>query len=267
MNSEAVRVLFFDIDGTTYQHNIHDNPASTKKALQALKRRGYRLAICTSRTLDETVALPTDFLSCMDGMITGGGAVIYDQGKAVAVTEIDEQDTKAAIAYLDEKKIVYRWNTADGECHLNTDSPEHSDIFYYLYLMRPSVQKWEGQRLINLLLYFHNDQEVEDLRRLLPNSFVLQLQRACEITGQGINKEAAMLQLAKHWGFDQSATAAFGDGFNDVGMLQTAQIGIAMGNGCEPAKEAADYITAPIEEDGLAKACLHFGWITEDDLC
>ena len=54
---------------------------------------------------------------------------------------------------------------------------------------------------------------------------------------------------------------AFGDGENDIGMLQLAGIGVAMGNAEEVVKQNADYITADIDDDGIEKALRHFGLI------
>ena len=47
---------------------------------------------------------------------------------------------------------------------------------------------------------------------------------------------------------------AFGDGENDCTMLKMAGIGVAMSNGAEAAKGAADHITASNNEAGVAKA-------------
>jgi len=54
---------------------------------------------------------------------------------------------------------------------------------------------------------------------------------------------------------------AFGDGENDIEMLSFAGIGVCMGNGVEGAKKTADYITADIDDGGIAKALMHFGLI------
>jgi len=44
-------------------------------------------------------------------------------------------------------------------------------------------------------------------------------------------------------------------------MLRFAGIGVAMGNAAEPTKSAADYVTADIDDDGIAKALKHFNLI------
>ena len=75
-----------------------------------------------------------------------------------------------------------------------------------------------------------------------------------EINAEGATKGNALLWLADYLGIDRSATMAFGDGENDLSMLRDAGIGVAMGNGLESAKAAADEITLTNDEDGVAAA-------------
>ena len=56
---------------------------------------------------------------------------------------------------------------------------------------------------------------------------------------------------------DLSDTVAFGDSMNDIEVVQEAGIGVAMGNAVDALKKVADYVTAPIGEDGIYKACEH----------
>ena len=44
---------------------------------------------------------------------------------------------------------------------------------------------------------------------------------------------------------------------NDIEVVQEAGIGVAMGNAVDALKKVADYVTAPIGEDGIYKACEH----------
>jgi hydroxymethylpyrimidine pyrophosphatase-like HAD family hydrolase len=54
---------------------------------------------------------------------------------------------------------------------------------------------------------------------------------------------------------------AFGDSMNDYEIVQAAGTGIAMGNSVQKLKDTADYVTDDIAQDGVWKACRHFGWI------
>ena len=62
-------------------------------------------------------------------------------------------------------------------------------------------------------------------------------------------------------GASDEDVAVFGDGTNDVCMFGQGWLSVAMGNACAALKEKADYITTPVDQDGLWNACRHFGWI------
>ena len=52
---------------------------------------------------------------------------------------------------------------------------------------------------------------------------------------------------------------AIGDGMNDLTMVQTAGIGVAMANAADEVLAAADYVTLSNDSDGVAAALRHFG--------
>lgn len=74
------------------------------------------------------------------------------------------------------------------------------------------------------------------------------LQQAIE---KGIHATSAVL---KKLGISYEETLAIGDSSSDLEIIQTCGIGIAMGNAPDDIKAAADDVTAPNTEDGLAKA-------------
>ena len=57
----------------------------------------------------------------------------------------------------------------------------------------------------------------------------------------------------------------FGDGENDLTLIQKAGIGVAMGNAVESLKEEADYVTSTNDEDGVAAALEHLLGLTESN--
>ena len=54
---------------------------------------------------------------------------------------------------------------------------------------------------------------------------------------------------------------AFGDGGNDIQMLEYVALGIAMDNAGDKVKQVADYITDSVDDDGISNALKHFGLI------
>lgn len=79
-----------------------------------------------------------------------------------------------------------------------------------------------------------------------------------EFTAKGIDKAKALDTVLKERGYSQEEMIAFGDGHNDITMVQYAGTGVAMGNAVQELKDAADYITLTNEEEGIAEALYHF---------
>lgn len=73
-----------------------------------------------------------------------------------------------------------------------------------------------------------------------------------EINAAGVNKGKGLVNLGRMLGIRREEIMACGDGDNDIVMLREAGFGVAMANGEEKVKEAADYITLSNEEDGVA---------------
>ena len=67
------------------------------------------------------------------------------------------------------------------------------------------------------------------------------------------NKGDGLIQLARMLSLKPSQVMAFGDGGNDITMLQKAGMGIAMGNAAPEAKAAAMYVGPANVDDGVAK--------------
>lgn len=75
-----------------------------------------------------------------------------------------------------------------------------------------------------------------------------------EIMAKGIDKAASLDRLAKSLNIKQEEVMAFGDGYNDLSMIEYAGMGVSMANGVEGVKSRANYITLSNDEDGIAYA-------------
>lgn len=109
------------------------------------------------------------------------------------------------------------------------------------------------------------DDSVEAARLVEQTFPALRTPIMSEITGGAdvipahLSKAYGLELLLEHWGIRREESAAIGDSMNDFEMIQAAGIGIAMGNGIPALKEAADYVTSDISEDGLKNAFHYLG--------
>lgn len=80
---------------------------------------------------------------------------------------------------------------------------------------------------------------------------------------KGVNKLNAIRFLLKYLNRDACDTISFGDASVDLPMFEISGYSVAMGDGEQVAKEAADFVTDATDNDGLYKAFVHLGLIDD----
>ena len=73
-----------------------------------------------------------------------------------------------------------------------------------------------------------------------------------EIMAQGIDKAASINRLVEYLGIKQEEVMAFGDGYNDLSMIEYAGLGVAMENAIDEVKIRANVVTLSHDNDGIA---------------
>lgn len=79
-----------------------------------------------------------------------------------------------------------------------------------------------------------------------------------EIMDTGIEKGRALEHICGEIGIGKENMIAFGDSYNDLPMLKSAGLSIAMGNARDEVKKQVDYVTGGNDEDGIAAALWRF---------
>ena len=82
-----------------------------------------------------------------------------------------------------------------------------------------------------------------------------------EMVPHGYNKGPGLKHACDLLGIDVSDSVAFGDSVNDLDMFKAAGFAVSMGNGSDDAKNAADYVTSTLHEDGISKALSYLNLI------
>ena len=254
--------LFFDIDGTLVSFKTHEIPASTIFALTQAKANGHKVFISTGRPpLIITNLGAIEHL--IDGYVTINGALCFVGNEIVRCKNIPEEAVMTVTKDAQEKNygliVVGERDVAVLDPYGEVDRIFRGEIAVdNLHLAKP-LDVVLQQRILQLTPFFKEEYE-RDLMERIPSCTSGRWHPAfTDITAKGADKGEGILALAAHLGLNPQYTMAFGDGGNDISMIKTAGIGIAMGNALESLKNEADYTTTSVDNDGVLGALQHYG--------
>lgn len=271
------RLLAIDIDGTLLNSDrkIAD---STLSAICAAMERGVRVTLCTGRSMPSAVHI-MDRLSLNTPVILNGGALIFDshRRRSLYMRNLPRRVAEDAVHQLRSLScypIIYSPLPESQYFYYDVFDPANPDFQQY-------VDKNSGRahRVDDVLEAIWGDPamvaftdrtdkiralEPELVSRLPETTVTLEIspgnQTYCHVTlpPRGVSKGSGLRELACLLGIDLAETIAIGDNLNDLDMMQTAGLGVAMGNATPETKARADYVTASNNDDGIAKVIDRF---------
>lgn len=280
-----MRVLFFDIDGTLLDHTGR-MPESTRRALLLAKEKGHSLILCSGRSKCAVKQLMERF--GFDGCVCSAGAYIEYHQRIVDQTILKKSQQDKLVDFFEQTGAVYGlqcsenivcpselYDTYEKNFAPGEEEPSESDVpaddnsrlaeedeklddigktFIFVDDIR-SVENAEKA------FYYGANVGVIEAGRILgpefdvrPASYNMPDENNGEISLSGITKSYGIQKLLDYLQMDKADTVAFGDGYNDLEMLESVGFGVAMGNAVEQLKEAADYVTDSVDEDGIYRA-------------
>lgn len=258
-----VRALFLDVDGTLVSFETHRVSDATREALIEAHRRGVKLFVATGRTasnLAPLAGLPFD-----GAVLLNGASCLAGDGSVVSRHPIPEADFERIMAFSEELGFPVVLEMEEG-LFADRLSPEIEEMVRMVELGIPLQvtdirAKFAEGGCCQLCLFFDAGTERRVMEHLPGLVAARWFPTFADINVRGVDKATGMAGFADRFGFSLRETMAFGDGGNDVQMLRAAGIGVAMGNACEEARAAADWVTSSVDEEGIVRALVHFGVI------
>ena len=260
------KILFFDIDGTMYIHKNHEIVKSTQVALRKLKEAGYQIGVATSRCMKELEHLPSFFHEFdFDIKIVDGGSLIFHHDKVIKAIPIDQEDMLILQEYCNKHHIFFRYSTLDNDYYDGIYDNHALSSFFELYLMYPEMKRYDQDDAYNVLIYAQDPKLAQEAITLVKNSaHVVHTDRIIEFTNALTDKSVAIQEACTYLGYDIKDAICFGDGPNDVKMIQKCGYGVAMGNSNPTLMQEADYVCEPIDQDGIYKTLVKLQLIKEN---
>lgn len=253
-----IKAAFFDIDGTLVSFQTHAMPPSAIEALQRLRAAGVKTFLATGRNGDSTRFLMETGL--FDGEILINGQLCELNGACVYENPIGQEDIEAAIAGAESGEFTLGF-LGGHESFVNRVDDYVIEACRYAGMAVPRVAPAAQAREIHIhQIHCYGAPGVEDA--LLSRTANLTAARwspnFADVFPRGGGKDRGLEAMCAALGISPAETIAFGDGENDISMLETAGIGVAMGNASEAVKAHADYVAPSVDEHGVARAIEHF---------
>lgn len=255
-----IKAAFFDVDGTLLSHKTKQVPQSARLALEKLKAVGIRCVVSTGRMIREMDRLPMGGVT-FDAYITMNGQLTLDENRQPLYGMPLEGAVKDfALKLFHERKVPVILVEQD-RLYLNFDCQRVTDVQAAISSKVPPLGNYEGADIFQACVYVTGEEE-QILQPIRDNCEVTRWHPGgVDVIAKGGGKRMAVQRYLEENGIAPEEAIAFGDGENDMGMLDLAGIGVALGNAEAAVKQAADYVTADIDDDGVAKALKHFGLI------
>ncbi|PWC11568.1 pyridoxal phosphatase [Brenneria corticis] len=264
----AYRVIALDLDGTLLDRQKRILPESLA-ALALARQQGIKVVIVTGRhhsaihPFYQALQLDTPAICC-------NGTYVYDylSGQASHTSPLSADQARSVLALL-QKFAIHGLMYADDAMYYQHPTGHVTRTQAWAAslpeLQRPSfiqvgdlAQQADLSHAIWKFATHHADiPTLNDFSGAVEQELGL----ACEWSWQdqvdiaqtGNSKGKLLRQWVEEQGIRMQEVVAFGDNFNDLSMLKSAGLGVAMGNSADEIKACADLVIGHNEEPGIAE--------------
>lgn len=272
------KYIFLDVDGTLVSYE-NELPESAVEAIKTAQANGHKIYTVTGRSKAEMYQYILDI--GFDGYIGGNGNYIESDEEILAHKTLSLEETTAIVDWLHERGLEFYLEANSGLYGSENfqERGESTIQAYTAYKGKDNASEMTVRKVFPEML-FGEDLYRDDINKI---SFILEdyqdyldakaafphLQAGTwggrgetalfgDLALANISKKTAIEYLLEVKGVDPKDTLAFGDAKVDLPMFEVCEVGVAMGNGGDEIKAAADYITDAAEDDGLYNAFKHF---------
>ena len=260
--SPDYQLVAFDMDGTLL-NSAKDLQPGTRRAFEAMRAAGTRIMLASGRPIPGLKKLASELTLGQDLVLAGmNGSIVLDQAtdREIARHPMPLDVTRALIAtakkhhvmvmiphddllLVEDSADTHAQHEAAGNDLTIRDVADLSELD-----VEPTKVLFVGERDVTDPLLGELTRDYGDQVELAYSSPLY-----LEATAAGVDKGSAITDYCQAQGIPLSRVMAFGDNGNDMGMLRTAGLGVAMGNGIPEAKAAADLVTTSNNDEGIAR--------------
>lgn len=252
-----IKIIFFDIDGTLLELGKKEMHPELIDALNLTKEKGIKLFLATGRP---PFVVPHFKGIDFDGVLSFNGAYCYTNDHLIYKNPMKNQDIYTVV---ENAKRLHKAVTLAGvnKMGCNFYDPvleEYFEVANQHICILDEYDLFMNEEIYQMMVATTPNQDDQVLQNTTTLKTARWWDKATDIIPIDGGKDKAIEKVLAYYGFKKEESMAFGDGGNDMSMIEYVGLGIAMGNATENVKKVADYITDSAKDDGIITALKHF---------
>lgn len=255
-----IKIIFFDIDGTLIDMAKKHITPTMLETLARLQANGIKICIATGRA---PMVVPKFEGVDFDAYLTYNGSYCYARENVIFSNPLPTADVHTIIRNASAMGRPVALATA----RCMEANGKDKDLVDYFAIAGETVtvsnrfdQLADGE-VFQVLMGCR----AADYPRILQGTANAKIagwwDRAVDIIPASGGKGVGVRKTLEYFGFDKSEAIAFGDGNNDIEMLEAVGHGVAMANGSADLKAIAEDVCGPVAEEGIYHYCKEKGLI------
>lgn len=269
--TNMIKLIAIDLDGTLLTNDKIISERN-QEILKKAKAQGVKVVLCTGRPLNSVVG----HLETL-GLTDEGDYAVTFNGGLIQRNDTGEILAKEVMTYEDAQtlyELTYPLGLPLDVVHGSTvmtvqPEPEENQSLYHtlnplLTYVDTNLVELKEKSGFNKMVCTLEPAIIEEKMPLIPASYheryniVRSGEFIFEFLPKKVSKAYGLKMLGELLTIKPEEMMALGDEENDLAMIEYVGLGVAMANGSQQIKEAAQYVTLTNEEDGVAHAVEKF---------
>ena len=255
INENIIKIAFFDVDGTLLRLGHKELSENTAAALRQLHQNGIILCMATGRSY---TGVPHFDGIDFDVLLTFNGSFVTKGNDIIFKNPINEHDKYQIISNL---KQMNRAIAISNEHMIVTNGTDPDLAQYFAFgseklKIADNFDEISKTDIYQIMCSCQKDEHSQILSGAPHSQITAWWDKAVDIIPLNSGKGNAVAAVLRHYGFSKDEAIAFGDGHNDIEMLEAVGMGIAMGNAKDEVKAKADFVCQSVEDDGIYHYCI-----------
>ena len=260
----VIKLIMSDIDGTILDKN-HQLDSHLIELMPLLKQYDIPFVLASARSplgiapISKELGITDCPIACYNGALISLGDKILRQHT------INKKELLLLHDFLKKEFPTVSINVYSGKDWLVNTIDEWVEIEATITGESPKVTSLadfikDEKTLVHKLLLIDNTDTIQKLQKNLSSidfpqtNFYLSKDNYLEVTHNQVSKKQALLELANYYQLSLSEIMTIGDNYNDIPMIETAGLGVAMGNAPTEVKTCANTVTDSNDQNGVSKA-------------